>query len=185
MSKKTIALSKTEDLKIFMSPVRQKLLRCMHINGCPMTAKAIADNLDISPSSAKHHINKLESLGIVELSHTELINGITARYYKASDVTVSIGSELEDDLSSEKNIIVENLIKNTLDGFRKLKKADIAHDKLLNYGDFLHGIVHLSPSDSLELLEMIRNFIDTHQVYTEGTQPWEYSLILYNTGLTE
>lgn len=185
MSNKIIALSETEDLKIFMSPVRQKLLRCLHINGCPMTAKAIADSLGISPSSAKHHINKLESLGIVELSHTELINGITARYYKASDVTVSIGSELEDDLTSEKNIIVENLIKNTLDGFRNLKKANIPHDEIQNCGDFLNGIVHLSPADSLELLELIRNFIDTHQVYTEGSQPWEYSLILYNAGLTE
>lgn len=185
MTRKTITLSTQEDLKIFMSPQRQKLIREMHIDGRPMTAKAIADMLNISPSSAKHHIGKLEQLGLIELDHTKTINGILARYYKLTDVTVCIGQQLDDDLSSERNIIVQNILMNTLEGFRQLSNTDIPDESLHNYGDFASGVVHLTPSDSQKLLQMIRDFIETHEVRTEDTEPWEYALILYNAGVAQ
>lgn len=184
MSDKIITLSSQEDLKIFMSPTRQRLLRHMHINGSPMTAKSVSDVLGVSPSSAKHHITKLEKLGLIEQSHTKLINGIKARYYKPSDVSVSLGM-IEDDLSSERNIIIENLIKNSLDGLRALKNADIPPNKLKNNGDFLNGVVHLSAADAESLMQTIRHFIVTHESRGEDTLPWEYSLILYNAGLAK
>lgn len=183
MNKKIISLSKIEDLKIFMSPVRQKIIRHMKIEGNPMTAKSVADSLQISPSSAKHHISKLESLGIVELSHTELINGITARYYKPSEVFVNIGSQLEDDLSSERRIIVQNLINNTLEGLQDVRELDVPQDELQNLGDFVHGVVHLTPDDSKKLFKLMQDFIDTHETKSEGTEPWEYALVFYNAGL--
>lgn len=43
--------------------------------------------MDISPSSVQHHIKKLISLDLLELDHTELIQGITARYYKFTDAS--------------------------------------------------------------------------------------------------
>lgn len=58
----------------------------MQIIGEPVTAKNIADRLGITPSSTKHHLEKLELIGLVELSHTKLINGIAAKYIKLSDV---------------------------------------------------------------------------------------------------
>lgn len=182
MNKQIISLSKLEDLKVFMSPVRQKLLRCMKVNGHPMTTKAVADALDISPSSAKHHITKLENLGIVELSHTELINGIKARYYKPAEVFVNIGSQLEDDLSSERRIIVQNLINSTLEGLQSVRELDVPQDELQNLGDFVHGVVHLTPEDSKKLFKMMQDFIDTHETKSEGTEPWEYALVFYNAG---
>lgn len=183
MDKKIISLSKIEDLKIFMSPVRQKIIRCLKIEGSPMTAKAIADSLGISPSSAKHHISKLESLEIVVLSHTELINGITARYYKPSEVLVNIGSQLEDDLSSERSIIVQNLINNTLEGLNSVRDLNVPQDELQNLGDFVHGVVHLTPKDSKKLFKIMQDFIDTHETKSESTEPWEYALVFYNAGL--
>ena len=185
MQQKTITLSTHEDLKIFMSPQRQKLLRLMRIEGIPMTAKAIADMLGVSASSVKHHINKLMDLGILELSHKKIINGITASYYKLSDVTVSIGSKLNDGLSSERTIIIQDLIKNTLDGIARLAESGIPSEEIKDHGDFLNGVVHLTPDDSKKLLEIIRSFITEHETKQSCTEPWEYSLILYNAGLTK
>lgn len=183
MAKKTILLSNQKDLKIFMSPQRQKLIREMRISGNPMTPKAIADLLGISPSSAQHHIKKLEQLGVIELDHTKLINGIKARYYKLTDINVSIGMQLQDELSSERMIIMQNRLMNVLKGFQKLADAKIPIESAQNYGDFISGVVHLTPSDSRELLEIIRNYIETHEVRTEDSEAWEYALILYNTGV--
>lgn len=184
MSKKTITLSTQEDLKIFMSPQRQKLIREMRISGSPMTPKSIADMLGISPSSAQHHIKKLMQLGLIELDHTKLVNGIQARYYKLTDVNVSIGMQLQDELSDERNIIMQNRLINVLHGFRKLSDAKIPFDSKQNYGDFSSGVLHLTPSDSKELLDIIRNYISTHETRTEDSEPWEYALILYNAGVT-
>ena len=48
----------------------------------PATCKQLADAMGISASSVTHHMKKLEKLGLVELDHTELIRGITAKYWR-------------------------------------------------------------------------------------------------------
>ena len=113
MPKKTIRLSSQEDLKVFMSPQRQKLMRNMRMAGKPLTSKALSDMLGISTSSAQFHIKKLEKLGIVELSYTEKIKGIIAKYYRIADINVNIGTHLKDNLSKERYVIMQNLIHNT------------------------------------------------------------------------
>ena len=180
MSKKIVSLSNLEDLKVFMSPVRQQLLRCLHISGEPMTAKDLADCLNISPSSAKHHLGRLEGLGLVILSHTDKINGITARYYTFTDVTVNIGAVDKNDLESERISIIQNLINNTLDGLYSIAKSEIPADEMKFYGDFLHGVAHLTPADSEKLHKLIEEFIDSHETKTPGSEPWEYALVFYN-----
>ena len=180
MTKKIVSLSSIEDLKIFMSPVRQQLLRCLHINGESMTAKDIAGCLDISPSSAKHHLGRLESLGLVRLDHTGKINGITARYYTFTDVTVNIGAENKDDLESERISIIRNLINNTLDGLYSIAKSGMSKEEMKGCGDFLHGVVHLSPDDSKKLHKLISEFLNSHEAKTPGSEPWEYALVFYN-----
>lgn len=185
MTKKSITLSTQEELKIFMSPQRQKLLRQMGIEGKSMTPKAIADMLGVSPSSAQFHIKKLEKLGLVELDHTEIINGITAKYYQLTDVNVNIGMLSEDELSKERYVIMQNLLKNSLEGFIRLHEMGLSEESLSENGDFVDGIVHLSKSDAQELLELIRNFILTHQKRGNDTEPWQYSLLLFNTGIAK
>lgn len=186
MSKKIISLSTKEELSIYMSPQRQQLLRVMRIAGLPMTAKALADKLGISASSAAHHISKLSGLGVVEEDHTEMINGIRARYYRLTDVTVNIGQQLDDGLSGERNAILQNMLQNTLSGLyggiEAARRTDIPEEDMKNYGDCLGGVVYLKPDDSQKLLELIRNYLDEHETFTEGAHPWEYALILYNAG---
>ena len=181
MPKKKITLTSLEDLKIFMSPVRQQLLLCLQIKGEPMTAKDLSVCLNISPSSAKHHLGRLESLGLVELRRTQKINGITARFYTFTDVTVSIGGLNDDGLAGERKAVIENLTRDTLQGLYDVASSDIPKDEMQDYGDFLHGVVHLTPADSKKLHELIQQFIDTHEAKTPGSRPWEYALIFYDT----
>jgi DNA-binding transcriptional ArsR family regulator len=184
--KKIVSLSTKEELGIFMSPQRHQLLRAMRLYGRPMTAKMLSDKLGISASSASHHISKLMKLGIVEEDHTEIVNGIVARFFRTADVTVNIGQQLDDGLAGERTAIAQNILLNTLRGMNetieRAKAAGIPAQRLREYGDFLSGVVHLSPEGSASLLAMIRDFIDTHENASQHTQPWEYALILYNSG---
>ena len=82
---------KTEkDLRTYMQPLRQKILFELGLRPAGMTAKQLADTLHIAPSSAGHHLGKLADLGLVELARTENIHGITAKFYRATDVTVDV-----------------------------------------------------------------------------------------------
>ncbi len=183
MAKNTVSLSTKEELKIFMSPQRQQIIRAMSLCGDPVTAKMLSDMLCISASSATHHLRLLEKIGVVKLNHTERINGITARYYSLSDVIVSIGLQDRDDLKSERSAVIQNILLNTLEGFNgRLEWAaekGIPNDLLTEYGDFLSGVIHLTRDESAELMRIIKEYLELHGKRQAGAQPWEYALILY------
>lgn len=185
MPQKTISLSSKEELNIYMSPQRQQLLRVMRIQGKPITAKSLADKLNISASSAAHHILKLIKLGVIEEDHTELINGILARYYRLADVTVNIGQQIDDGLTGERTAIIQNMLLSTLkgmnEGLERAKLAGIPSGQLHEYGDFLSGVVHLSTEDAEQLMKFLHDCIESRKTPSDDTQPWEYALILYNS----
>jgi predicted transcriptional regulator len=186
LGKKVIALSTKEELKIFMSPQRQLLLREMELYGRPMTPKALSGKLGISASAATHHIIKLLELGIVEKDHTESINGIQAHFYRLTDVTVSIGQHFEDNLSGERSAIIQNLMLNTLKSYNSrieyAKRNAIPYETMKDSGDFMSGVVHLTPEEGKNLMELIRCFLEQHSSPSSETRPWEYAFILFNSG---
>jgi DNA-binding transcriptional ArsR family regulator len=189
MASKTITLTTREDLKVFMSPLRQELLRILEINGRPMTAKALADKLNISASSVQHHIKKLAGLGLVAPDHTEMINGITASFFRLEDVTVSIGGQITDDLTNERSAVIKNVVGRKLEaylkGFEAAKAKGISMDNLSRYGDVRTGVLHLSPSDAKELFGIISDYIAGHAKAGEGKAAYEFALVLYNAEALE
>lgn len=183
-NEKFIYLIDDADLKIFMHPLRQKIIREMALFGRPITAKELADKLSIAPSSAQHHLKKLQSLGIVEFDHSKLINGITARYLKLSNATVSFGMDIDNINLEERNVIAESNISKVIDGFKNT--CEYAHknatqEKREFYGDSLSGIVHLTTEDAMKLQKIILEFTSSHHSAEEDTHPWEYAVVAYRT----
>jgi predicted ArsR family transcriptional regulator len=153
-----------------------------------MTPKMLADKLQISASGVQHHIKKLMQLGLIELDHTEAINGITASFYKPVQVTVQIGLSQSDALAEQKEVLVQNCIAQVYDGFLRQMKKRISltgekdSDSLQKWGDILSGVVHLDEEQSLQLMQLVTEFIDQNSAPTSDSSPWEYSIIAYNAG---
>jgi predicted ArsR family transcriptional regulator len=189
MQPKEITLGSKEELKIFMNPQRQQVLRMMSISGKPATAKMIADRMGFSASAAQHHLKKLMQIGLVEQDHTEVINGITAVYFKLTGVLVHIGLQMEDELSNERSIMMQNMVSQVYSGFfnclDRAKKQNIREEDLKKYGDVATGVAHLTQGEAEELLQLIHEFMTLHDHPGEDTQAWEYALIAYNTKLEE
>lgn len=186
--KNHIVLKTDKELKILMSPVRQKIIKIMGREGKPVTSKHIADKLNISPSSAQHHIKQLEQVGIIEFDHNEVINGITARYLRLSDKTVSIGQDFNDDLSSERDVLAKSIINETYNGYCELmmsKREFLSEEyKIGNkLADQMTGVVHLTANEANELFSIIDDFIKNHSRASDDTHPFEYALIAYRTDL--
>ncbi len=181
-----VKLTTKKELSIYMNPVRQQLLRQLNITDIPMTPKMLADKLNISASGVQHHIKKLMSLGLVELDHTEIINGITASFYKPTYVTVQIGLEKEDDTTPQREALTQNLISQVYDGFQSQKEkvlkkyADADLESFNQWGDILTGVLYLKKEESKELLNMISEYIRLHSIPGAERAPWEYAIILYN-----
>lgn len=191
MDKKNFIVIKTDkELKILMSPIRQRIIRLMSREGRPVTAKYIADKLNISASSAQHHIKQLEQVKIIEFDHNEIINGITARYIKLSQKTISIGQDVNDDLSSERDVLARSILSNTYSEYRKVltsKRRELTEEwkKGSKMADQMSGVVHLTQEKANELFDIIDEFINIHAKASDNTHPFEYVFIAFRADLNE
>lgn len=181
-----IRLTTKQELNIYMNPIRQQLLRQLNINKDPMTPKMLADKLNISASGVQHHIKKLMSLGLIERDHTEMINGITASFYKPIQVTVQIGLEQEDDTTQQRKVFMQNSLAKVYEGFceqmakRVEREGKAEVDNLQQWGDILSGVVYLKEKESKELIKLIMTYIEQHASLSPDCIPWEFAMILYN-----
>jgi DNA-binding CsgD family transcriptional regulator len=181
--KPTIRLESEKHLRIFTLPLRQRILRTMRIIGKPVTTKQLADMLGIAPSSARHHIMKLKEIGLVEHDHYQTINGIKADYLIAADVNVSIGTDISDAHTAERESASQVMLFEIADRFlstlsSRREKAAASPGQF--FGDLLGGIVHLSTEDAEKLYLMIRDFLDSHALpKNSDDHPWEYAMLLY------
>ncbi len=180
---KKIMLTTKEELNIYMSPVRQQLMHQLFLSNASMTPKMLADKLQISASSIQHHVKKLMKLGLIELDHTEIINGITASFYKPTQVTVHIGLNRSDALVEQREVLMQESIARTYDGFKKQMSKRLSiedKDTVHKWGDILSGVVHLNKQESDGLMKLITAYIEQHAAPTVDSIPWEYAIIAYN-----
>ncbi len=189
-NKEYIVLKTDKELKILMSPIRQKIIKIMSREGKAVTSKYIADKLNISPSSAQHHIKQLQQIGIVEFDHNEIINGITAKYLRLSEKTVKIGQDINDDLSSERDVLARNILSNTYNEYKELtsnKRQLLVEEyrKGNKVADQMTGVVHLTTKEANDLFDIIDNFLKKHLKASENTHPFEYALIAYQADLND
>ena len=72
-------LDTLEEVNIVSDPIRLKII--MTLVATPKTAQDLSDALGVSRSKIHYHLKILEQNGIVEVVDTELINGITQKYF--------------------------------------------------------------------------------------------------------
>lgn len=186
--KNKIVLSSEEELKVLMSPIRQKIIKQMSREGKPVTSKYIADKLNISPSSAQHHIKQLQNISVIEFDHSEIVNGITAKYLRLSEKNISVGININDDLNLERDVLAKNILFETYNDYQNVINTmrpviTEEYNKGNKVLDFLSGAVHLTQDDANRLFRLIDEFVEEHSKATDDTHPFEFALISYRADL--
>lgn len=109
--KEFITLKTMKEIKIISHPMRMKILKQYYGFSKPATVKQIADHMHEVPANIHYHVKKLVEIGVLELDHTEVVNGIVAKYYLPTAQTIKI----EDDESafkpgsiSEYDVLISN-----------------------------------------------------------------------------
>lgn len=176
-----INITNRKELDIYMNVQRQRLLKIMEVCGIPMTPKQLSLKLDISPSSVTYHLKKLQSLGLVELDHTEMIHGIEAKFYKKLPVIVNLKGDLKDDLSEEKMVLAEYEMNYIWTGFKKYisKISTDTTEEFRTKGDFINGTFYLTDEEAKQLKDLIQKFHESHITPTADAKPWEIALVAF------
>ncbi|MHC1772212.1 MAG: helix-turn-helix domain-containing protein [Flexilinea sp.] len=176
----TIYIQTEKELRIYMHPLRQNILRLMDQEGKPVTAKQIADRLSITHSSAKFHLLKLESIGLVRFHHFEMTHGIRATFYETMPGTVSL-CRCGRNLDNEKKVLLQNKVESIFESVLvKVESMEQDFDKSEHFeADVVTGVAHLTPERADQLYKLIRDFMNQFEKSGEGTVPFEYALIAY------
>lgn len=72
-------LNSLEEINIVSDPIRLEII--MTLGTKPKTAQDLSDSMGVSRSKIHYHLKILEENGIIEVVDTELINGITQKYF--------------------------------------------------------------------------------------------------------
>lgn len=88
--KEVVELITDEQIKAITEPYKIKILLAFESIDKPATVKQVADSMKEPPSKLYYHVKKMVEAGILELHHTEEINGILAKYYQPTAKTYDI-----------------------------------------------------------------------------------------------
>lgn len=182
MTHRTLSISTREQLDIYMNPQRQRLLHEMQVLAHPATCKQLADIMGISASSVTHHMRKLETLGLVEVDHTEVVRGITARFWRAIPTEVSLRVDEHTDLQEEKMLLLDYLNQQVFAGLRAYAASDAqAREEELGlaHGELRSGVLYLTEDEARAFQRMVNDFIETHEQPGAHAVPWEFSVACY------
>lgn len=165
-------LTTIEEIRIFSDPYRMKIMNQFQKASRPVTIKEIADKLGEVPAKVYYHARKLESIGLLEIAETKIINGITAKYYTAYEGTIEINHAQVDD--SFKDIYIseaQKLIARTFDDSKERyltnKTSNPAGVALLMNSD-----LYLTPEEASRLKADLEKL--TRQ-YSKKTKPEQAS----------
>lgn len=168
-------------LKIFINPTRMRIVEEMSLHPAPITPKALADRLGLSPSSAKHHLLKLASIGVVLLDHQEMIHGIQASFYRLTDKTISLNAA---DPAARKFAAIAmrtnaaRVQQGLFDSLARWQEAGAQEQDRWGMLD-TDGVIHLTKEEAEDLEAAIHTFVAAHTAPRPGTAPIRYNLMAY------
>jgi Mn-dependent DtxR family transcriptional regulator len=172
--------SSEEELQILSSPQRQRIIKILQSEGIPLHGKEIGDRLGIKAASAHHHIKKLEKIGVIEQSHTQVINGITARYYKVLVDSFVLSEDFfdasDDKLIKQKMLLIHNTFNTNRDAFIRSLHQSLQKEQTGDVGEIglhlaLDYRLYLTEDDVKAVKKDIDQLFARYTKPTSGTNP--------------
>lgn len=155
-------LKTLEDIRIYSDPYRLQILDTFKQLNHPATMKEVADTMGEVPAKVYYHAKKLESIGLLQLADTKVINGITAKYYVPFDGPIQIKkSHFDESLKPVALTETEKLLSHLYDESKKrfLKTSR----KESSSGQLTNNILYLTPQEAEEFHAWIMAFCDKHE----------------------
>jgi DNA-binding transcriptional ArsR family regulator len=112
-------LRELEQIKAIADPLRLKILHVLSEKS--MTTKQVAEHLGENVNKLYHHVETLESVGLIKLTHTKPNRGTLEKYYKAiakhftlSPVLFEVRLDTDEAKSSTTELTFSSALQSTL-----------------------------------------------------------------------
>lgn len=159
---KTKDLSSTDQIKAISDPYRIRILTEFTIIGKPATVKQIADKMGEVPAKVYYHVKKLVKAEILTLQHTEIINGIVAKFYEPTATSFNIKDHMTEKVYVNES---EKLIHNMYAYSEEIFLEQIRNKNSSNFPGIcsMENSLYLTESEAKEFEEYIINFMESHK----------------------
>lgn len=172
-----------EELKILSDPFRLRIISTYVEYEKPLTVKGCADILNEVPSKVHYHIKKLLKIGILELDHVEVINGINAKYYYLPKTNFELQIDETANAMFEKNLdLLKNVSISQIENFR-MDFINSMQSAIKNKVESKYDVgfvstshLYLSEEEHDELQKMVFDFILGKQNSDENKRKYSYML---------
>ena len=177
----TIDLVEKRQFRVMLNPVRQEMIHLLRLIARPVSAKYVAERMQLSPSAAYGHLNKLVDLGLVSAREGTRRDGSKTTYYQARNVKLRLCLGRKDAFQGEREALAANLVDST---FRRMLDNVYQYDEEIvpNYSILRFGALHLDTAQRAELMEIVERYLKEHgDSRPEAEEHWEYVLMAYRS----
>lgn len=170
-------LNTVAEIKIYSDPYRLRILKTFLDFGRPATVKEVADRMGEVPAKVYYHVKKLESIGLVSINHTEVINGIVAKYYDSYSGQIEIkAAEIEPEMRSVYWSNVRRLIAEQFDQTKETFLSRVNGDG--DTGRFMQNILYMKPDEAEELFRQVQKLFEPYERKRNDKEVKAYDLFL-------
>ena len=169
--KEFITLKTMKEIKIISHPMRMKILKQYYGFSRPATVKQIADHMNEVPANIHYHVKKLVEIGVLELDHTEVVNGIVAKYYLPTAQTIKIEddeSALKPGSISEYDVLISNFFDENKKTFLQQMAKDGPKSKEV---PLISKTLYLSDEEYESFLVYFKEISSKYKEAKEGKKP--------------
>lgn len=177
----TRTLSEPEELKALAHPLRQRILEAMIPE--PITTKQVSDLLEEKPTRLYHHVDALESAGLIRLIRTRPKRGTTEKYYQAVarrfvvDRTATEIAATDGSPEAELDATLSRFLDDTADEIRAgIARGAIRADEEADEAIFIRTHVRATPSGMARLMEHLEEWIRECQATHDPAADLEHGL---------
>ncbi len=184
-------ISDLEQVKALAHPLRMRILETLVVSP-PMTTKQVAERLGEKPTRLYHHVDKLEKVGLIRLTHTRQNRGATEKYYEAIARSFRAGAELfSDDSTGEQEAafvpMIRTIFDTTTNELMRLATAQESASLVDDEGVLSYIEMHLTQDEVdkvqaklQDVLEYLQNSDDPAQKPgDEGLRKYRLTLAYY------
>lgn len=178
----TIDLTEKKQFRVMLNPVRQEMIHLLRLVARPLSANRVAELMQLSPSAAHSHLNKLVKMGLVSAQEGTRPDGSKTTYYQMRDVKLRLCLGRKDAFQGEREALAANLVDST---FRTMLENVYRYDEqeLPDFGILRFGALHLDTAQRKELMELVERYLEEHGApRPEAEEHWEYVVLAYRAG---
>ncbi len=169
-------ISDLEQVKALAHPLRMRILETLVVSD-PMTTKQVAEALGEKPTRLYHHVDKLEKVGLIRLTHTRQNRGATEKYYEAVARSFSAGAELFSDDSTEDREnafipMIRTVFDNTTNELMRLVAAQESAKLIEDEGVMSYIEIHMTQEEVAKVQQKLQDVLE----YLQSSEDPEASL---------